>query len=335
MSAKLQKSVQEERVAKILHGLRKPELVETSDSEESAMHHAVIAPTKTTTPDNYSIAKHSTITSQSQTTPLVNHSSSTNIISRSYSPTQTTPLLKHSSRTHSITSHTHSPTQTTPLLNHSSHRQTITSHTYSPTHNTPLLNHSSRTQTITSHTYSPTQNALAFNHSTGRHTNTSHKRTPLTDHNSHKTLQNAPITPRQVLDLDTYETLLSHHMSPSFTELLNLVDDECENVPLVDSPAPPKTIGNSNWESFASHFTQEFEWLKAEVDGLRNEVKNLRRTVRELKVIEQMIYTLLSVWVYLASEKSNGGHYLWNILGTKCTSLCYCPKYFSFGICCY
>ena len=92
-------------------------------------------------------------------------------------------------------------------------------------------------------------------------------------------------------------------MSPSFTELLNLVDDECENVPLVDSPAPPKTIGNSNWESFASHFTQEFEWLKAEVDGLRNEVKNLRRTVRELKVIEQMIYTLLSVWVYLASEK--------------------------------
>ena len=241
------------------------------------MHHAVIAPTKTTTPDNYSIAKHSTITSQSQTMHLVNQSSSTNIISRSYSPTQTTPLLKHSSRTHSITSHTHSPTQTTPLLNHSSHRQTITLHTYSPTHNTPLLNHSSRTQTITSHTYSPTQNALAFNHSTDRHTNTSHKRTPLTDHNSRKTLQNAPITPRQVLDLDTYQTPLSHHMSPSFTELLNLVNDECENVPLVDSPAPPKTIGNSNWESFASHFTQEFEWLKAEVDGLRNEVKNLRR----------------------------------------------------------
>lgn len=76
-------------------------------------------------------------------------------------------------------------------------------------------------------------------------------------------------------------------MSPkSFTELLNLVYDECENMPMVDSTAPPKTIGNSNWESFTSHLTQEFEWLKAEVDGLRNEVRNLRRTVRELKVIE-------------------------------------------------
>ena len=137
MSAKLQQSVQEEQVSKIPHGLRKPEPVETSNSKESVMHHAVIAATKTTTPDNHGIAKHSTITSQSQTTPLVNHSSSTNIIiSRTYSSTQTTPLLKHSSRTHSITSHT-----------------------YSPTHNTPLLNHSSCTQTITSHTYSPTQNA--------------------------------------------------------------------------------------------------------------------------------------------------------------------------------
>ena len=50
---------------------------------------------------------------------------------------------------------------------------------------------------------------------------------------------------------------------------------------------------------------------------------------------EQMIYTLLRVWVYLASEKvMEDTVYLWNILGTKCTSLCYCPKYFSFGICC-
>ena len=79
-------------------------------------------------------------------------------------------------------------------------------------------------------------------------------------------------------------------MSPpkSFTKLLQLADDDCENVPLTNSPSRPNTgaIGNSNWESFTSHFTQEFEWLKAEVDGLRNKVKSLRRTVRELKVID-------------------------------------------------
>lgn len=279
---KLQQSVQEERVAKILHGLRKPELVQVLDREEPAMHHAEVTITKTTP-----AKQKSTTISQSQTTPLVNHSSSTNIISsHGYSPPQATPLLDHSSDTHTTISQTHSPTHNTPSLNYSSRTHTVTSHTYSPMQNTPLLNHSSCRNTILSHTYSPTQNSSAFKHSTGRHTNKSHKHTPLTDHNSHTTLQSASITPPQKIDLDTYPTPLSRHMSPkSFTELLNLVDDDCENVPLADSPPKtlPKTIGNPNWESFASHFTHEFEWLKAEVDGLRNEVKHLRRTVRELK----------------------------------------------------
>ena len=78
-------------------------------------------------------------------------------------------------------------------------------------------------------------------------------------------------------------------MSPakSFTKLLQLADNHCENVPMTDS-LPPNTrnIGNSNWESLTSHFTQEFEWLKAEVEGLRNEVKSLRRIVRDQRVIE-------------------------------------------------
>ena len=293
MSSKLQRSVQEERVVKILLGSRKPDLLDISDSEEPAMHNAAVTVTKTA-PDNRSIAKHiSTITSQSQTTPLVNHTSHRNTItSHAYSPTQTTPLLNHSSHTNTITSHVYSPTQATPSVNHSSRTHTVTSHTYSPTQATPLLNRNSHTNTFTSHTYSPTQNTSAFNHSTGRHTSQSHKRTPLTDHNSHMTLQNPFITPPQALDLDAYSTPLSCHMSrshpKSFTELLHLADDDYETVPLTDSPSPPNTgnIGSSNWESFTSHFTQEFEWLKAEVDALRNEVKGLRGTVRELKVIE-------------------------------------------------
>ena len=320
MYAKLQRSVQEELVAKILHGSRKPELLDISDSEEPAINHAPVTMTKTTTPENCSMAKHiSTITSQSQTTPLVNHSSHTNTTSHAYSPTQTTPLLNHSPRTDTTshaysptqttlllkhiprtdtTSHAYSPTQTTPLLNHiprtntTSHaylptqttpllnhspRTNTTSHAYSPTQTTPLVNHSSHTNTITSHTYPPTHNTSAFNRSTSKHTNTSHKRTPLTDYNSQTTLRNSFITPPQVLNLDTYPTPLSCEMSPvkSFTKLL--ADDDCENVPLTHSPS---------LESFTSHFTQEFEWLKAEVDGLRNEVKSLRRTVRELKVIQ-------------------------------------------------
>ena len=42
----------------------------------------------------------------------------------------------------------------------------------------------------------------------------------------------------------------------------------------------------SDWdsESFASHFTEEFESLKAEVDTLRTEMKSLRKIVREIKV---------------------------------------------------
>lgn len=220
-----------------------------------------------------------------QTTPLVDHSSRTKtIMSHAYSPTQTTPLLNRSSRTNTITSHTYSPTQTTPLGNHSTQKNT-TSHVYLPPQTTSLLNRSSHTHTITSHTYSPAQTTTAFNHSTGKHTNTSHKRTPLTDHNSQTTFQNPFITSPQVLDLDTCQTPLSWHMSPakSFTKLLQLADDDCEHDPLTDSPSPPNTgdFGDSNWESFSSHFTQEFESLKAEVDGLRNEVKSLRRTVRE------------------------------------------------------
>ena len=40
----------------------------------------------------------------------------------------------------------------------------------------------------------------------------------------------------------------------------------------------------TEWKSFTTHFTQEFEWLKAEVDNLRSEVRNLKKTIKDLKV---------------------------------------------------
>ena len=46
----------------------------------------------------------------------------------------------------------------------------------------------------------------------------------------------------------------------------------------------------SDWDSksFASHFTQEFESLKAEVDTLRTEVKFLRKIVRETRYLNNL-----------------------------------------------
>ena len=41
---------------------------------------------------------------------------------------------------------------------------------------------------------------------------------------------------------------------------------------------------SNEWQSFAAHFTQQFELVKAEVDGLRAELKAVKKTVRELKV---------------------------------------------------
>ena len=58
-------------------------------------------------------------------------------------------------------------------------------------------------------------------------------------------------------------------------------------LPLGDQPAPRKLAKSEvvcNWESFSAYFTQEFEWLKSEVDGLRSEVKSLRKIVKEMKV---------------------------------------------------
>lgn len=63
---------------------------------------------------------------------------------------------------------------------------------------------------------------------------------------------------------------MSHHIPQSFTELLAL-DEENE------------AGQQSYWESFSSHFTQEFEMMKAEMEGLRGELKNLKKVVKDLK----------------------------------------------------
>jgi len=40
------------------------------------------------------------------------------------------------------------------------------------------------------------------------------------------------------------------------------------------------------WEAFSSHFTEEFEWIKGEVEGLKSEVRNLKRCIKEMKELK-------------------------------------------------
>jgi len=83
-----------------------------------------------------------------------------------------------------------------------------------------------------------------------------------------------PLIHQPIFTSPSLHTPPSSHSTPhvkrykSFTEDL-LDEDSCE-------------VG-SEWNSFATHFTQEFEWLKGEVDALKSEVKNLKRTIKELK----------------------------------------------------
>lgn len=72
--------------------------------------------------------------------------------------------------------------------------------------------------------------------------------------------------------------------SSSFRSLLES-EDGLEFEELNSRPAwemPNHNVSNE-WQSFTAHFTQQFELLKAEVDGLRAELKAVKKTVRVKK----------------------------------------------------
>ena len=67
------------------------------------------------------------------------------------------------------------------------------------------------------------------------------------------------------------------------TSFISLLEEDLDLEDLNRTPSPSSEV-HCEWDSFTSHFTQQFEELKAEVEGLRAEVKYLKKTVRELKV---------------------------------------------------
>ena len=78
----------------------------------------------------------------------------------------------------------------------------------------------------------------------------------------------------------------NHHRQKKGEYVSLLEDDSYELLEM----SPPATAQSNNrkrsedWESFASHFTTEFEALKGEVETLRAEVRQLKRALRDAKV---------------------------------------------------
>lgn len=72
-------------------------------------------------------------------------------------------------------------------------------------------------------------------------------------------------------------------MRPSYMSMLDDSDTD-DLIELSPLRRPEATNRSSEWESFASHFTSEFKWLKAEVEMLRNEVKQLKKANKGSKV---------------------------------------------------
>ncbi|KAK2562603.1 hypothetical protein P5673_014289 [Acropora cervicornis] len=75
----------------------------------------------------------------------------------------------------------------------------------------------------------------------------------------------------------------NHHRQKK-GEYVSLLEDDSYELLEMSPPAVAQSNNrkrNEDWESFASHFTTEFEALKGEVETLRAEVWQLKRALRD------------------------------------------------------
>ena len=77
----------------------------------------------------------------------------------------------------------------------------------------------------------------------------------------------------------------NHHRQKK-GEYVSLLEDDSYELLEMSPPAAAQSNRkrSEDWESFASHFTTEFEALKGEVETLRAEVRQLKRALRDTKV---------------------------------------------------
>lgn len=94
-----------------------------------------------------------------------------------------------------------------------------------------------------------------------------------------------------------------------------------------------------NWDSFSSHFTEKFEWLKGGVEGLKSDVRSHKRCIKEmkeLKVRNQWNNLILLLWFQFQLLWQQEQPILWTkkafsvVLSTHTTFWNFCVCFYTF-----
>lgn len=183
-------------------------------------------------------------------------------------------------------------------LVHATHTITSISHTVTPSQS-PFSIHKpspiAHTRTTNPRTITPSQTLPSTYKSTATPTAYCHGITPLNKQPTtaiQSTYNTPPPFNMPSLPQTHYtNTSLSHHRQMNNTSFTSLLEGDLDLDDIESTPSSRSSEVRSEWDSFTSHFTQQFEELRAEVEGLRAEVKHLKKTVRELKVREERLHT--------------------------------------------
>ena len=193
---------------------------------------------------------------------------------------------------------------------HATHTVTSISHTVTspqPPLSIPKPSPIAHTHATNPHTITPSQTLPSTFKSTATPTAYCHGITPLVTQPTtpiQSTFNKPPPFNMPSLSQTHYtNTPRSHHHQMNTTSFTSLLEEDLDLEDLDRTPSPSSEV-HCEWDACTSHFTQQFEELKAEVEGLRAEVKHLKKTVRELKVEQRKIahLTITSCWVNLNKQ---------------------------------
>lgn len=266
----MQHGVQQERIQAILNGRR---------SEAFSQRSPLTISDDDDLPPSPSLPAAQAVDGHQQQTTLPPTGSVTPLQTGDTLLQQTTPL--------------HTPTRT-PLHTPNAYQQQVTAHlhTNSEHHQQTTLPYIAAQQPQTMPPHIASRTPIHTNNAHQQQTTPPHTitRTPLHANSAHSPqmvpLHNSTRTPLQTLNRntthDTTFTPPNNQPQRKTTNYMSLLEDEhCTyEFPALNVPSPAR-----DWESFAAHFTSEFESLKAEVEMLRSEVRQLKKAHKEAKVI--------------------------------------------------